>query len=141
MSAPESRTQDQVRKAHDIIVKFKEGWEMKVATKATKIKMVLSRGLATRHPVKLVGLLALGTILMAGTAIQFAPKAGEESVNSPLMEKVGPPTKSAEVNTVNSVYFSESSGETRRLREELRAADRETPASCRTAPRSTRRWR
>jgi hypothetical protein len=104
MSAPEFRTQDQFRKAQNIIVKFKEGWKMKVATKATKIKMVLSRGLATQHPVKLVGILALGAMLIASTAVQFAPGAGEESVNNSAVEKPEAILKSADLGGVDSEY-------------------------------------
>jgi hypothetical protein len=106
MSAPEFRTQDQFRKAQNIIVivKFKEGWKMKVATKATKIKMVLSRGLATQHPVKLVGILALGAMLIASTAVQFAPRAGEESVNNSAVEKPEAILKSADLGGVDSEY-------------------------------------
>jgi hypothetical protein len=85
MSAPEFQTRDQVRTAPDNTVKFKEGWKMKVAAKASKIKMVISRGLATQHPVKLVAALTLGAGLLAMTALQFAPDRAEE----PTSEFVG----------------------------------------------------
>jgi hypothetical protein len=92
MSAPEFQTQDQARKAYNNTVKFKEGWKMKVATQITKVKMVISKGLAPQHPVKLVGILALGALLMAGTAVQFAPKSNDEksgpSSVSPAVEVV-----------------------------------------------------
>jgi hypothetical protein len=64
--------------AHNDIVKFNGGWKMNVAKKITKVKMGISRGLAPQHPVKLGGILALGALLMAGTAVQFAPKSNDE---------------------------------------------------------------
>jgi uncharacterized protein (DUF934 family) len=83
MSTPESQTQNKVRRANQSILGFKERWEMKMAAQVGKVKMVVSRSLATQHPVKLIGILALGALLLAGTGIQFVPKASNESGGRP----------------------------------------------------------
>jgi hypothetical protein len=98
---------------------------MKIVTPVAKIRMIVSRSLATQHPVKLVGILGLGAVLMAGSAVQLVPKSDEGQVNSPLVEGVTVLPKSMEVNTDNVVRVNESSGETFRLREQLRSADRQ----------------
>jgi hypothetical protein len=93
MSAPKLQTRNKVRMAHQNILRFKEEWEMKVAAQITKVKMVISRGLATQHPVKLVGILALGALLMAGTVVQFAPESNNEPGDRSSVAKVEAPPK------------------------------------------------
>jgi hypothetical protein len=88
MSAPESQTQSKVRTAHQNILKFKEEWEMKGATQITKIKVRISRGLAIQHPVKLLGVLTLGAMVMAGTALYFGPNSANEMSAHPLNEDI-----------------------------------------------------
>ena len=73
---------------------------MKVAMKATKIKMAISRSLATQRPVKLVGILVLGALFIAGTAVQFAPGPDEESVNDSSIETVEVVSKPADLGAV-----------------------------------------
>jgi hypothetical protein len=48
-----------------------------------KVKIAISKGLATQHPVKLIGIVALGALILGRTAIQFAPTSGNESGDRP----------------------------------------------------------
>jgi hypothetical protein len=87
MSAPADKIHDKIRTGHQNDLKFKKEGEMKMAKQITRVKTVISRGLVTQHPVKLVGILALGVLLMAGTAVHFAPESDVE-VGNPA--SVGP---------------------------------------------------
>jgi hypothetical protein len=115
----------QVGTEYDNTVKFKEGWKMNVATKVKKVKMVISESLATHRAVKIVGMLAAGAVLIAGTAIQFAPGPEDEPVSNPSVGKVEAVPTSNDTDILSTFRMDESSGATHRLREELRAADRE----------------
>jgi gas vesicle protein len=59
---------------------------MNLLKHVTKIRVRISRGLATQHPVKLLGVLALGAIVMAGTGLYFAPNSANEMSTHPLNE-------------------------------------------------------
>jgi hypothetical protein len=85
------------------ILRFKEEWGLKVPTQITKVKMVIFKGLATQHPVKLVGILALGALLMGGTAVQFAP-GPDESGSNPSLKKVQAHSKPTDVGAVDSDF-------------------------------------
>jgi hypothetical protein len=61
---------------------------MKMAMKLKKAKMVISRGLATQHPLKIAGILALGALLLARAAVQYAPESNNESGDHPSVDKV-----------------------------------------------------
>jgi len=124
MSAPEFQTNDQTSTAHQNIWKFKEDWKMNVATKVTRAKMAMSRGLATQRPVKLVGILVLGALFMAGTAVQFAPGSNSESVINPSVGNIEAGPTPNGIDPLGAFRMDESSGATHRLREELRTADR-----------------
>jgi hypothetical protein len=105
MSAPVSQNQNKVKTVDQSILKFKEEPGMKRAMQITKVKMVMSRALATQHPVKLVGILALGALLVAGIAVQFAPESNKESDDRPSVAKVETIVKS---NNSDSILLDET---------------------------------
>lgn len=125
MSAPADKTHDKIRTAHQNVLKFKKEGEMKMAKQITKVRRVITWGMATRHPVKLVGILALGALLTAGTAVHFAPESDSGPVNRSSVEKVQESPGFTDVESVEVSRINESSGETLRIREQLRAADRQ----------------
>jgi hypothetical protein len=84
MSAPESHIQSKVKITHQNTLKLKEGWKMIAAMKIRKVQTVLSRSPATQHPVKLAAILALGTILLAGTGLHVMSNSTAESGSVPL---------------------------------------------------------
>ena len=77
MKAP-TKNQNKVRTAHQNFLKLKEEGEMKLATQITKVKLYLSKGLGTRHPVKILGVLALGALLLTATGMHFLPNHADE---------------------------------------------------------------
>ena len=66
--------------------------------------MVISESLATHRAVKIVGMLAASAVLIASTAVQFAPRAGEESVNNSAVEKPEAILKSADLGGVDPEF-------------------------------------
>ncbi len=83
MSAPIIQPEDKARMAHHEILQRTEEIEMKFGMGVTKIKkMWQSTGLATQHPVKLLAGLALGALLMTGTALHFTPNSVDEGSSS-----------------------------------------------------------
>lgn len=67
MSAPVTRGQNELRVIYEKLLKIQEEIEMKLALRIIEVKTILSKGLAT----KMLGGLALGTILMTATALPF----------------------------------------------------------------------
>lgn len=67
-------------------MKLNEDWKAKMALQAAERKMAISRGLATRRPVKLMGTLALGALILAGIWVQFIPEAVYEPGRRPSVE-------------------------------------------------------
>jgi hypothetical protein len=61
---------------------------MNLLNHVTKIRVRISRGLAIQHPVKLLGVLTLGAMVMAGTALYFAPNSANEMSAHPLNEEI-----------------------------------------------------
>ncbi len=61
---------------------------MNLLNHVTKIRVRISRGLAIQHPVKLLGVLTLGAMVMAGTALYFAPSSANEMSAHPLNEDI-----------------------------------------------------
>jgi hypothetical protein len=77
MNTPEVNTQSKPRTAHQEVWKFKEELEMKTATLTEKVNMRLSERLA-KAPVKLLGGLALGALVIAATALPFGTTYADE---------------------------------------------------------------
>jgi len=77
MNAPGFQNQSKFRVASQQIMKFKEDSKMELAKQMRKITTWISNGLTTQHPFMLVGAVALGALLMAGTALHFAPPSAE----------------------------------------------------------------
>ena len=75
--------------------------------KLTKVKNWIFNGLATRHPVKLVVGLVLGTVVLSGTGLYFGPNQFQEE-RSPI---------------AGGVTSNELTGNDFRIMEEQRAAD------------------
>ena len=82
---------------------------MKLTTEITKVKDWVFDGLATRRSVKLVAGLVLGAVMLSGTAVYFGPDH--------FPGKLGP--------IPGNISSNELSGNTFRIREEQRAADRQ----------------
>src|SRR5919106_4884209 len=61
---------------------------MNLLKHVTKIRVRISRGLAIQHPVKLLGVLTLGAIVIAGTALYFAPNSANKMSAHPLNEDI-----------------------------------------------------
>ncbi len=69
MSAPVIKSQGKAKIAHREILKIKEGIEMRLPAGMTKVKAWFSQGLVTQHPVKLLGGLALGALLVTAIGL------------------------------------------------------------------------
>ena len=82
MSASVSQIQNKMKIACQEMVKVKEEMEMRLATPMRKVRIWISNGLATQHPAKLVGM-ALGAVLLAGTALYFTPSQVDEAAGFP----------------------------------------------------------
>jgi YVTN family beta-propeller protein len=82
---------------------------MKLTTEITKVKDWVFDGLATRRSVKLVAGLVLGAVMLSGTAVYFGPDL--------FPGKLGP--------IPGDISSNELSGNTFRIREEQRVADRQ----------------
>jgi hypothetical protein len=61
---------------------------MNLLKQVGKTRVRISRRLATQHPVKVIGVLALGAMVMAGTALYFAPNSANEISAHPLNEDI-----------------------------------------------------
>jgi hypothetical protein len=78
MNTPEVNTQSKPRTAHQEVWKFKEEWKMKTATLTEQVNMLLHEHLAMKTPVKLLGGLALGALVMAATALPLGTTYADE---------------------------------------------------------------
>jgi hypothetical protein len=78
MNTPEVRTQSKPRTAHQNIWRFKEELEIKTATLTEKVNRWLHEHLAMKTPVKLLGGLALGALVMAATALPLGTTYADE---------------------------------------------------------------
>lgn len=88
MKAPEVRVQSTFKTVGQKIMKVGEEIEMGFGKKVINAKNRIGQALATQNPVKLVGILALGAVLMAATGLHFAPRHAEEANN--LSENIAP---------------------------------------------------
>ncbi len=89
MNAPVVPTQSKVRTAGPNLLKFKKECEMRLMTKMTKVKKLLSTGIATQHPVKLLLGLALGALLVAGMGLSLS-STDADNPGSPSSESASP---------------------------------------------------
>lgn len=71
------------------LIKMEEGKEMKTAMGTTKVNMRIRDNFAIKMPVRLLGGLALGALLMAGTAILFGPVYADERARPLAIEQLG----------------------------------------------------
>ena len=72
------KTQGKNGTEHQEILKVKEEWAMKATMWMTKVNMRLHETLAAKTPVKLLGGLALGALLMAATALPLGTASADE---------------------------------------------------------------
>ena len=69
MNAAESRTQNTIATVYQNILNLKEEMEMKTALEIKNVSNWLSQSLSVKSPIKLLGGLALGALLMTATAL------------------------------------------------------------------------
>lgn len=98
---------------------------MNLITEMTKVKQRLSEGVIARGPVKLLGGLVAGALILTGTGLYFGPAQFHDE-HSPV-EGVAPEKISITVQNryPGGISASELSRNTFRIREEQRAADRQ----------------
>jgi hypothetical protein len=111
MKAPKSN-QNKCGIEHQMTLEFKEGLAMKLIAQVSEVKTLVSRALATQHPVKLVGILGLGGLLLAGTAVQFTPGGEDVPVNRNSSEEVQVAQDLTDVAIVDFPPDVEASGKT-----------------------------
>ena len=78
MNAAVSQVQNLAQRAHHELSKFKEESEMKSAMWMAKVNIRLQEIIAAKAPVKLLGGLALGSLLMAATVLPFSSTYADE---------------------------------------------------------------
>ena len=88
MNTPEVNTQGKPRTAHQNIGKFKEEWEMKTATLTAKVNRWLHEHLAMKTPVKLLGGLALGALVVTATALPLGTTYADEPARPLSSEQI-----------------------------------------------------
>ena len=88
MKGPAVRSQTKIGVAYQEIMKFKEESEMKLTMRITKVKGQLSEVLATQHPAKLLGGLALGALLLTVTGMHFLPNNADEVSPPPAIQQL-----------------------------------------------------
>ena len=79
MSAPKTGIQSKLQAAFQETWKDEEKIEMWITSNISKVKAWVSQSLATRRPIKLLGMLALGTLMITVTALQFVPSQADDS--------------------------------------------------------------
>ena len=72
------KTQGKNGTEHQEILKVKEEWAMKTAMGIKKVNIRLHETLAMKTPVKLLGGLALGALLMAATALPLGTASADD---------------------------------------------------------------
>ena len=86
MNAPKTGFQSKLQETNQEIRKDEERIEMRVTSNISKVKTWVSRSLATHRTVKLMGVVALGTLMITVTGLQFAPTQTEDpSFNQRVM--------------------------------------------------------
>ena len=118
-----AQTEPRSKVVYHKILKVMEEGKARIAKQVGRIILLASKGLSTQHPVKIVGILVLGALLTAGTAVLFAGES-DEPVIHPSAETVKAAPKFSGEDAVNIVSLKESSGESLRIQEKLRQADR-----------------
>ena len=88
MNTPTGQAQSKGRTASQGLVKFKEESEMKMATRMAKVNMRLHQAIATKAPVKFLGGLALGALLMTATVLPFRATYADEPARPLSVEQV-----------------------------------------------------
>ena len=84
MSAPVSRYENNAGTKQQNTLALKEELGMKVATQITKVKTWLSKGMAMQQPLRILGGLVVGGVLLTMTALQFAPTSTNEASHEGL---------------------------------------------------------
>ena len=82
MNKPKSGIQSKLQAAYQEIRKDEEKIEMRMTSNISKVKTWVSQSLATRRPVKLLAVVALGTLMITVTGLQFVPSQSDESERS-----------------------------------------------------------
>ena len=86
MNAPKTGFQSKLQGTNQEIRKDEEQIEMRVTSNISKVKTWVSRSLATHRSAKLMGVVALGTLMITVTGLQFAPTQTEDSsFNQPVL--------------------------------------------------------
>ena len=85
MNAPKTGFQSKLHATHQEMRKDEEQIEMHSTSNISKVKTWVSRGLATHRSVKLLGVVALGTLMITVTGLQFAPTQTDESSYQPVL--------------------------------------------------------
>jgi hypothetical protein len=82
MSAMRTNNRDRSRINHQSSLSDAGGLKMKLARQIAKAMDFISRGVATQHPLKIVGGLALGAVLLGATAVHF-PSGSTHGTDTP----------------------------------------------------------
>ena len=82
------KTQGKKGTEHQEIWKVKEEWAMKTAMGIKKVNMRLHQAIATKAPVRFLGGLALGALLMTATAVPLSPAHADEPARPLSIEQI-----------------------------------------------------
>ncbi len=86
MNAPKTGDQSKLQGTNQEIKKDEEQIEMRETSNISKVKTWVSQGLATHRSIKLMGVVALGTLMITVTGLQFAPsQTGDSSFNQRVL--------------------------------------------------------
>ena len=91
MNAPKTGIQSRLQAAYQEIRKDKEQIEMWMTSNITRVKTWVSQSLATHRSVKLLGVVALGTLMITVTGLQFVPSRVDDSSTSQPVLNPGAP--------------------------------------------------
>ncbi len=79
MNAPKTGDQSKLQETNQEIRKDEEQIEMHSKSNISKVKTWVSRSLATHRSVKLLGVAALGTLMITVTGLRFVPSQTDDS--------------------------------------------------------------
>ena len=79
MNAPKTGIKSKLQATNQEIRKDEEKIEMWMTSNITRVKTWVSQSLATHRSVKLLGVVALGTLMITVTGLQFVPSQTDES--------------------------------------------------------------
>ena len=86
MNAPKTGFQSKLQATYHEIRKDKEQIEMQMTSNISKVKTWVSRSLATHRSAKLLGVVALGALMITVTGLQFAPTQTDgSSIYQPVL--------------------------------------------------------